>query len=295
LATVIASADAGRGLEGYIDVSGNLVIPPRFDHANPFSDGVAQVEINERWGYINKDGTFAISARFLRARSFNEGRAWVIIEGPCQMDYPICGEKLALPPSTVTGIHSLAFQTPAAIERLRALPVCKYALIDKSGTIMTSLRFVESQDFSEGLAAVTVGKLWGYVNRDGTMAIPPTLVVAGNFSEGLAAAIRSDQPSDSGFGFIDRSGSFVIKPQFQGAQPFSEGLAVVSDGKRYWYIDHEGRNPFSKTFEAAGSFFKGLAHVKTAPGKPDRASNGTFAYINRSGKAVFTYQNQEKD
>ena len=45
---------------GYIDKKGNFIIPPNFDHASSFSEGLASVQINEKWGYVNKKGAFVI-------------------------------------------------------------------------------------------------------------------------------------------------------------------------------------------------------------------------------------------
>jgi hypothetical protein len=273
----------GRGPRGYINISGAFVISPQFDQADDFSEGVATVELKERAGYIEKDGTFAIAPRYLRARSFHEGRAWVIAEGPCRIDPSICGE-VVLPPSAFNGHES-----PETL-------VCKYGLIDRAGTLLSPLRFIAVGDFSGGLAAVQVEELWGYVDRDGVSVIEPKFNIAGDFSEGLAlVAIKSSDAPEYSYGYINRAGAFVITPQFRYSTRFAEGLAVVGDGDSYWYIDHEGQNPFSTKFKAAGNFFNGLAHVKTKSGKPDYRNSGTFAYIDRAGKTVFTYNNQERD
>lgn len=37
---------------GYINSEGTIVIKPRFDHALPFSEGLASVQIGEKWGAI---------------------------------------------------------------------------------------------------------------------------------------------------------------------------------------------------------------------------------------------------
>ncbi|HEY6388633.1 MAG TPA: WG repeat-containing protein, partial [Candidatus Acidoferrum sp.] len=37
---------------GYVDADGKSVIPAQFDSASEFSEGVAAVEVNKRFGYI---------------------------------------------------------------------------------------------------------------------------------------------------------------------------------------------------------------------------------------------------
>jgi hypothetical protein len=44
--------------KGYIDATGRVVIPPRFDEAWPFTDGAALVRVGGKWGYVNKSGAF---------------------------------------------------------------------------------------------------------------------------------------------------------------------------------------------------------------------------------------------
>ena len=41
---------------GFIDDTGKLVIIPQFDDACFFSEGLACVKLEDKWGYINKFG-----------------------------------------------------------------------------------------------------------------------------------------------------------------------------------------------------------------------------------------------
>jgi hypothetical protein len=49
-----------EGLYGYLNRSGLLVIAPQFRVANPFVDGMATVETEDRWGVIANDGTWLV-------------------------------------------------------------------------------------------------------------------------------------------------------------------------------------------------------------------------------------------
>jgi hypothetical protein len=67
---------------GYIGESGKVSIKPKFTQVLPFSEGLAAVEIEtpqgKRWGYINFTGTFIIIPQFTHAESFKNGRAVVV-------------------------------------------------------------------------------------------------------------------------------------------------------------------------------------------------------------------------
>ena len=68
------------GKFGFIDRRGEVVVEPRFDHAEDFSEGLAAVAVSGKWGYIDKTGGFVLGARF-NARAFDEGLAFVKVGG----------------------------------------------------------------------------------------------------------------------------------------------------------------------------------------------------------------------
>jgi hypothetical protein len=58
---------------GYASPDRKVVIAPRFDEANWFSEGYASVKVGSKYGYINKQGTLVIPARYTVAKSFRKG------------------------------------------------------------------------------------------------------------------------------------------------------------------------------------------------------------------------------
>ncbi|MGB0766766.1 MAG: WG repeat-containing protein [Phycisphaeraceae bacterium] len=60
---------------GFIDRDGKRVIPPQFQAVDRFSEGLCAVAKNGTWGYIDPDGDEAIAYRFDEARQFLEGLA----------------------------------------------------------------------------------------------------------------------------------------------------------------------------------------------------------------------------
>jgi hypothetical protein len=65
---------------GFVDSSGRFTIPPIYDEALPFSEGLAAVRVGEKWGFIDKNGRMAIEPRFEQAYYFFEGIAVAEIE-----------------------------------------------------------------------------------------------------------------------------------------------------------------------------------------------------------------------
>ncbi|MBB1624276.1 WG repeat-containing protein [Achromobacter sp. UMC71] len=103
--------------------------------------------------------------------------------------------------------------------------------------------------YTEGLAAVRVGKAsdpagtWGYIDKQGRMAILPTFQEAEPFQNGLAAVQQ-----DKLWGYIDTRGEWVVKPRFTRATGFNaEGTALVEADERDVLINRQGQ--VVKTFE----------------------------------------------
>ena len=68
-----------NGKLGFIDKSGTLVIPCKYDVADSFSEGLAYVCPNGKYGFINKSGTEVIPCKYDEAQSFSEGLACVYL------------------------------------------------------------------------------------------------------------------------------------------------------------------------------------------------------------------------
>ncbi len=68
---------------GYLNGQGQVVIKPQFDaeYAGDFSEGLAAVPINNKYGYIDKTGQLVIKSQFASAGPFHEGLAHVYKRG----------------------------------------------------------------------------------------------------------------------------------------------------------------------------------------------------------------------
>jgi hypothetical protein len=267
----LASNSKG-GKTGFIDREGKLVVPRLFDYADDFAEGLAVVEVNRRFGYINKEGSFAIQPKYALAMAFSDGAARVIEKGQCvRWDYGPCSGITTLPydPDVKPSIH---------------LPRCHYSFIDRQGMRLFEQKYPDAKDFAEGLAPVGDGKLWGYVDKNGAVVIPLIYEDAEPFAEGLARVRSAGK-----WGYINKMGKLVIPAVYQHALDFSEGMAVVSDGVfKYWFIDKNGDQAIAKFYTGATSFVMGRAHVRNGVDY----YTAKWSYIDRDGRAVFTYSDQ---
>lgn len=63
--------------ETYLDTNGNVVIDDNFEMAQPFSEGLACVKKDGKYGYIDKKGNVVIDLKYDTAYDFSEGLALV--------------------------------------------------------------------------------------------------------------------------------------------------------------------------------------------------------------------------
>jgi hypothetical protein len=210
------------GKWGYVGPSGKFLIPPQFESAGNFSEGRAAVELNARFGYISPNGQFVIQPRYFRAGPFKDGFAWVVTRKP-------------LTPFG-TGEYGVALYGHVTY-------------IDHSGReLMRPFSAEYVSNFSEGLAAVRPGKIFGgcsekvgYLNTRGHWAIKAQFDEARDFSEGLAAVNQGGKCHMGGkWGYIDKDGKVAIPLQYDFASQFENGHACVKEAGTWKLIDAKG-------------------------------------------------------
>lgn len=65
---------------GFIDTTGQIIIPSTGDIVGDFSEGLARIRKDEKEGYIDRSGKIAIEPKFLYAGDFSEGLASVRVD-----------------------------------------------------------------------------------------------------------------------------------------------------------------------------------------------------------------------
>jgi hypothetical protein len=127
---------------GYINKTGQIVIPLQYQLAKPFSEGLAPVMVGGKWGYVEATGQMAIQPQFDNAEEFSEGLARVDMEPKGKPDLYNCGYidrsgRWVIPP--------------------------KYKSLESAGW---------TGPFSEGQACVMLHHKYGFVDRTGQEVVP---------------------------------------------------------------------------------------------------------------------------
>ncbi|WP_232698317.1 WG repeat-containing protein [Brevibacillus daliensis] len=63
----------------YVNKNGSIMLPPTYERTLPFSEGLAAVKINGKYGFINKKGTMMIKPQFQGGGVFHRGLAYVVL------------------------------------------------------------------------------------------------------------------------------------------------------------------------------------------------------------------------
>ncbi len=279
---------------GYFDETGRIVIPPRFVLSSQFSEGLAWIRTETFVAFINPFGNVAIELPDSFSTGFHEGLAavgtqtgWGFIDKTGRF----------ITPKRYVQVDRFSDGLAAVVEG--RWQEARFGFIDKTGEVAIPIRFVPRPDmmesvivsrFTEGLAPIMFGKLYGYIDHKGNTVIPPTFRDAGQFSEGLASVTTADGER----GYIDKTGLFVIKLGSGRGGQFSDGLATLavdSGGPTKWgYIDRTGKIVIEPKFAVAYDFDDGLAKVyfsekvTSASGPVARTGHG---YINKRGRFVW--------
>jgi WG repeat protein len=210
------------GKWGYIDRAGALVIAPRFDRAERFSEGLAAVEADGKRGYVDETGKLAL----------------VPEQGPAG------------------AVHRRFSGGLAAVKAGGAI-----GFIDRAGKLVIPARFTSADDFSEGYAFACDQDGCGYIDRSGHAAVGGGILAGRPFRNGVAGlALRGGRHGAKRYVLHDAKRGRLVG-DYDDVGPFSEGLIPVRFEGRWGYVDAGGRPVIRPRFAGAGAFSEGLAPV----------------------------------
>jgi WG containing repeat len=192
---------------GYIDRTGKVVIPLKFDDAaEKFSNGLAWVSTKGGFGYIDKTGKIVL---------------------PLHQSYSSAGNFDG----------SLA----RVCSQVESRQKCGY--IDRTGKVVIALKFDRvARKFSNGLAWVVINERFGYIDKTGKVKIPakftdPSINTGNPYAEEGAIAMCNDRCFYSANIDFDRGLAAVKIPK-------TCGSSDEFDCDRSGYIDTTGKLVF---------------------------------------------------
>jgi hypothetical protein len=289
---VVGGKRGAGGKLGYIDARGELVIPPRYDVAQSFNDGLAVVAnwypdrrtdpVNTLWrqqtGVIDLAGAEVVPLRYDQIRDYAEGRA--AFRSGRKWGFLDAGGAEVVKPQFA---EADSFSEGVAVVETGPQAKRVFAVIDPGGAVLFEKRVSRLASCHDGLMATATHNRWSYLNRSGETAFEVTCAAAGEFSEGLASVLVQHR-----IGYIDTAGRIVIEPKFPQAGRFREGLvevaAPLAEGEKrtfdkptlFGFADRQGAMAIEAKYEFCQPFSGGLAPVKIG--------GGFHGYVDRTGR-----------
>lgn len=257
------------GKWGFVDKTGREIIPPKYDSVGPFSEGLAVVRMgtstNSKAGFVDKTGREVIPLKYESAGDFSEGLALTKVNG-----------KQVFIDKSERQIISLNYENMDSFSEglAPAKSNGKWGFIDKSGSQIIAFKYDLVESFSENLALVTLGGKKGFIDKTGKEIIPIKYNDAESFAEGLAIVEINNKK-----GAIDKTGKEIIQLRFSELGKFSEDLAAAQLDDKWGFIDKTGKEIIPFQFEEAGKFEEGIAPI---------GMGDNLGFINKMGKIIIS-------
>ncbi|MCG8561286.1 MAG: WG repeat-containing protein [Hyphomicrobiales bacterium] len=254
---------------GFVDrQTKNVVIPNRFERVFQFSEGLAGVRIEGRYGFIDEQGTVVIQPRFDLVGRFYQGHAEVLI-------------------GTKTGIIDRRGELVVRPQFSRSIPFTSDTVLVVEG----EWRRVHYEGFEklELTDRDLLRERFGLYHMRTGWVRKPQFYLEHFEAEGRGLIWASEVKGNKGpFGLLAADGRWKVEPQFDHVQRLSDERAIVaktveiSTGttwpakERHWgAVDPEGTLVVPLKFEWLGSWRDGFGLVRKGgrKGIVDKAGN----------------------
>jgi hypothetical protein len=210
------------GQWGFINQQGEFVIEPKYYDVSNFSQGLAAISYSKHntIGYINKKGIIVIPFKDndLEPKEFCEGLAPVVKGTDTACSYINTKGKVVLDKTKIYPIN--AYCSPFS-EGLAVIYIYNNenevttGFMDKKGKIKYALtfslpknlekdEFCVFENFSSGMAQITIDYRTGYINDKFELVIPPIYEFARDF-DGDLAYVKFEEKE----GYINKKGQWV--------------------------------------------------------------------------------------
>lgn len=222
-----------NGKYGYT-ANGKFVVKPKYDQAIDFSEGLARVGKDGKYGYVNENGDEIIPLKYTSASSFTYGVAAVKDQN---------GDAYFILPSGARLQDASYIDVKSFKEGLAA---CQdenylYGFVDPKGKLVVQHKFNAVGWFNEGICAVAKninGKtLYGYIDNKGNQLCDFLYDEAKDFQGGVARVKTNGK-----YGLVDRFGSPITCCDYDYISEFkADGYALAKRSNLEVYIDKEGQ------------------------------------------------------
>ena len=221
------------GYYGLINLSGKMVVKPRFKLVEPLQGGMAKVLTDKGWGILSDKGVMVIPPPLAdNSGVFRDGLIRIMTGN--QYGFMDKAGQTAIAPRTFENLPEFA-------EGLAAVMVDgKWGYMDKTGQLVIAPQYAGGDSFQEGLAAVQLKQKWGLIDRQGNVIIEPLY-------DHIQAALGVKIVVAHGrYGLLDAAGQVILPLEYDDIilkidPQYATSVLRVRDGDKYGYLNAAGQ------------------------------------------------------
>ncbi len=157
----------------------------------------------------------------------------------------------------------------------------KYGYLNKNGEVAIAPRFDGATQFVNGNALVLIDDVWYSIDTNGTIVAQlPYDVCTLNGGYALVTH-KENNGAEIKYGFVNTKGELILPIEYDNLYPFREGLAAACYNDKWGYLNKAGEWAIAPQFDYLEYFSDGIAAVR----------NGEkYGYINKAGEWVIAPQ-----
>lgn len=246
-----------------------------YDKVEDYSEGLARVKLDGKYGYINLSKREVIEVKYTDAHDFSNGLAAVSENGKTWGYINSSGKKVI--DFKLDDVKD--FDTKYACAKKNG----KWGIVDKYGNTVVPFKYDESFYLNDnGYGRIMENKKYGVVNDNGKVVVSPVYDDMGYFFALEDNTIQAKK--DGKWGYINiTKGKTVIPFEYDQASSFSEGLFPVKKNGKWGYVDADNKVVIPMMYYSAERFKGGEAKVAIRDG-----------YYLDSDDYIFINKNNEK-
>lgn len=263
-------------LYGFMNTAGVEMIPAVYDQVSPYSEGLAIVSKNGKYGVIDKYNQVKIPFKFDAISDFMNGRAIVEQE-----------ELLGMIHRNGSFVFECKFDDMGTLfdGLIYVSDGEKFGYFDATGFQRIPMKFSDAYDFSNGVAKVQVDGLEAFIDIYGVYVVPPAFEQIKPYSDSLYIYEK-----DGFYGFMNRLGKSVVEPIYDNIGELIDGYALASIDGEIVYLNGGGKVIVQNDLEEYPNF---MSRGEFLNGEAIAMKDGSYGKVDQKGRTVidFKYEN----
>ncbi|MES2588851.1 MAG: WG repeat-containing protein [Bacteroidota bacterium] len=264
-------AQESSGKWGFIDKTGKVVIPIKYDWVFGFKGDFAVYKLKNRWGFIDKKGEEVIPAKYDLIQSdifdFSEDKLYMVRLNNKNSYLDRNGKEIC----PIIYDELFGFKKENGLSKVRIDK--HFGYINKKGETIIQVKYEEISNFSQVIVAKLNNK-WGIIDSLEKIIIPFEFDNLDRRSDDPILASKNNK-----WGCIDLKGNELIKFKYDLIRPFENGLAPVKLNEKWGFMDVNGNEIIPLIYDDTRMDYANDKKLKVT-------KEGKTFYINKTGEEI---------